>query len=245
MQSTSPTRNPNQSPGSLGSVASRLLFVILPTFSLFLALELGLTDARAAELDVKHTLEGAEDFLVGLGGTPLEVGNNSDGGIAPGSEVLLCQLGLHLGTPPLDDLADILADRLGLDDLCFTVDLGHELTLGGAFGLLWECVNLILARSIKTVLAVGVGGEQVKGRFDEKGMMRGGRRVGGETYSVASGILFLSADNGTATLSSVQGGVASHNSLALRSATTRPASNLSDGVPISHLDGCVCLIVLW
>lgn len=103
-----------------------------------LGLELGLADARASQFDVEDTLEGGEHFLVGLGSTPLEIGNDSRCGVALGSEVFLGHLGLHLGTLLLDGVAYVLADRFWFDDLVAAVDLGHALTLRAAFGLFHE-----------------------------------------------------------------------------------------------------------
>lgn len=60
----------------------------------------------------------------------------------------------------------------------------------------------------------------------------------GETYSVGRRVLLLSADNTTASLSSVEGSVSSDNSLALRSTVaTSAAADLGGGIPVIHICG--------
>lgn len=93
--------------------------------------ELGGTNVAAAELDVEDTLHVGEDLLVGSGSATLKVGNDGLCGVALGGEVLLGHLGLHLLTGLGDDVANLLADGVGLDDLVGAVDLGHALALGG------------------------------------------------------------------------------------------------------------------
>lgn len=60
---------------------------------------------------------------------------------------------------------------------------------------------------------------------------------GAETYSVADGVLLLSSQHGATSLGRIQGSVSSHNSLARTTAALGLASNLGDGIPVSHLDG--------
>ena len=96
---------------------------------LLLGLELGLADARAAQFDVEHTFHGGEDLLVGGGGAALEVGDDGGGRVALGGEVLLGHLGLHLLPRLADDVADFLADRVGLDNVVGAVYLCEALAL--------------------------------------------------------------------------------------------------------------------
>lgn len=103
-----------------------------PVFCLFLLGKLGGTNVAAAELDVEDTLHVGEDLLVGGGGTTLKVGNDGLGGVALGGEVLLGHLGLHLLTGLGDDVADALADGVGLDNVVGSVDLGETLAFAGA-----------------------------------------------------------------------------------------------------------------
>lgn len=84
---------------------------------LFLLAKLGLADAGPPELDVEDALHGGEDLLVGGGGPALKVGDDGLGGVALGGEVLLGHLGLHLLARLGDDVADLLADGVGLDDV--------------------------------------------------------------------------------------------------------------------------------
>lgn len=105
---------------------------LTPDSSLLLLGELFGTDPSTTELDVKHTLHGTEDLLVGRGGTALEVLDDSHGGVALGGEFLLGHLVALLGTALLDSVSDEVADSLGLDDVVAAVDLGQVLAFGGA-----------------------------------------------------------------------------------------------------------------
>ena len=108
-----------------------------PWASLFgLLLELWLANVAATQLDVEHPLHGGQDLLVGRGCPPLEVGDDCGGSVALGGEVLLGHLGLHLLPCLRDHIANLLADRLGLDNVIASVDLGQVLTLNGGFGCL-------------------------------------------------------------------------------------------------------------
>lgn len=97
--------------------------------SFLLVRELGGTNVAASQLDIEHTLHGAEHLLVGGGTASLEVGDDGLGGVAAGSKVLLGHLGLDLLAGLCDDVANVLADGVGLDDVVGSVDLGHTLTL--------------------------------------------------------------------------------------------------------------------
>jgi len=97
--------------------------------SFLLVRELGGTNVAASQLDIEHPLHGAEHLLVGGGTASLEVGDDGLGGVAAGSKVLLGHLGLNLLAGLCDDVANVLADGVGLDDVVGSVDLGHTLTL--------------------------------------------------------------------------------------------------------------------
>lgn len=99
--------------------------------SLFLLGELLSTDVSASELDVEHTLHGAEDLLVGCRGATLEVLDDGHGGVALGGQLLLGHLVALLGTAALDRVSDGVAHGLRLDDVVAAVDLGQVLALGG------------------------------------------------------------------------------------------------------------------
>jgi hypothetical protein len=97
--------------------------------SFLLVRELGGANVAASQLDIEHALHGAEHLLVGGGATSLEFGDDSLGGVAAGSEILLGHLGLDLLSGLCNDVANSLADGVGLDDVVGTVNLGHTLTL--------------------------------------------------------------------------------------------------------------------
>jgi len=103
--------------------------------SLLLGAELGLADAGAPQLDVEDALHGGEHLLVGGCGAALKVGDDGLGGVALCGEVLLGHLGLNLLTGSRDDIADGLADGVGLDDVVGAVDLGEALAFNGGAGL--------------------------------------------------------------------------------------------------------------
>lgn len=107
---------------------------------LFLALELGLADAGAAELDVEDALHGGEDLLVGDGGAALEVGDDRGRRVALGGQVLLRHLGLHLLPRLADDVAHLLAHRVRLDDVVAAVHLGEPLAFGTFADLIFASV---------------------------------------------------------------------------------------------------------
>lgn len=65
--------------------------------------------------------------MVGGGCAALKVGDDGLGGVALGGEVLLGHLGLDLLPCLGDDVADVLADCVGLDDVVGSVDLGQAL----------------------------------------------------------------------------------------------------------------------
>lgn len=124
-------------------LSTRMIFINLPPLGgqwhpLFaLLLELGLANVAAAQLDVEDALHGRQHLLVRGGGAALKVGDDGGRRVALGGQVLLRHLGLHLLTRRRDDVADLLADRLGLDDVVGPVDLGQVLALdGGSRGLL-------------------------------------------------------------------------------------------------------------
>lgn len=97
--------------------------------------EFGSTNVAAAQLHIEYSLHAGEHLLVGGGGASLEIGDDGLSGVAPGSEILLRHLGLHLLASLGDDLADTLANGVGLDDVVGSIDLGQTLTLASASGL--------------------------------------------------------------------------------------------------------------
>ena len=120
-----------------------------PTIPLLL-LEPRLPDVGTAELDVEHPLHGRQHLLVGGRRAALEVGDDGGRGVALGGQLALRQrLGLELCTRLHDGVADLLAHRLGLDDVVRPVDLCEALAFyAGLDGLLshacqyeegWRC----------------------------------------------------------------------------------------------------------
>lgn len=107
--------------------------------------ELGAANVSTAELDIQNALHVAENLLVGGTGAALEVSNDGLCGVALGGEILLGHLGLHGLARLRDDVADTLADCVGLDDLVAAVDLGQSLafsTTAGLFAFVSACVRL-------------------------------------------------------------------------------------------------------
>ena len=93
-------------------------------------------DVVPAQLDAEHLLHGREHLLVGRGGAALEVGDDGLRGVAARGEVLLRQLEPVALSLARDDLADVGADGLGLDNVLAAVDLGQVLPLdAGSRGL--------------------------------------------------------------------------------------------------------------
>ena len=105
---------------------------------LLLLRELLGADIGTTELDVQHSLHGAEDLLVRCGAASLHVLHDSDGGVALGSELLLGHLVALLCAAALDGVTDLEADGLGLDDVIASVDLGQMLAFDGGSGCLRE-----------------------------------------------------------------------------------------------------------
>ena len=93
--------------------------------------ELGSAKVAAAKLDVENTLHVGKDLLVGSSSAALKLGHDRLDGVALGGKVLLGHLGLHLLTSLGDDVADLLANGVGLDDVVGSVDLGHALAFRG------------------------------------------------------------------------------------------------------------------
>jgi hypothetical protein len=139
------------------------------------------------------------------------------GGVALGRQILLRHLGLHLLSLLGDGIADLLADRVGLDDVVAAVYLCEMLAFDAGFGCLWR------------------GGMLV-------GVLRGGGR-GRRTYRVSSAELLLCADDGSASLGGVECGFASDDCLPCCSAPAGLGSNFRDGVPVIHGCGWYCLSV--
>ena len=103
-----------------------------PSPNLFLLREPLLADVRASQLDVEHTLHGAENLLVGRSGTLLEVLDDTGGGVALGGKFFLRHLIAFLVSALLDGICDLVTHGLGLDDVVAAVDLGQVLALGGS-----------------------------------------------------------------------------------------------------------------
>jgi hypothetical protein len=112
--------------------------------SFLLVGELGGTNVGAAQLDVEDTLHGGQDLLVGGSGSPLKVSDDTLGGVALGGQVLLGHLGLHLLTGLGDDVADLLAHGVGLDDVVGSIHLGQTLALDAARGLCLDADMLVI-----------------------------------------------------------------------------------------------------
>jgi hypothetical protein len=176
--------------------------------SFLLVRELGGANVAASQLDIEHALHGAEHLLVGGGATSLEFGDDSLGGVAAGSEILLGHLGLDLLSGLCNDVANSLADGVGLDDVVGTVNLGHTLTL--RCGTL--CKVLVGACSVYVWICCTYGV---------------GRRVlllSGETSSSLGSVeSSLSSDDSL--------------SLSIAGATSA-AADLGLGIPVIHFEVC-------
>jgi hypothetical protein len=70
------------------------------------------------------------------------------------------------------------------------------------------------------------------GEWAMKGV--GIKGLGKGAYSISSSKFLLSSDDSTTSLSSVERTLASHDGLTSSSASTGPASNLRDGIPVIH-----------
>lgn len=121
-----------------GGGGARVCLFLVP-----LGLELGLADGGAAQLDVELALEGVEDLLVGGGGAVLELGQDVGGGVAGLSELVAGHGGLEGRALLLDQLADLNADRLGLNDVRVVVERLLALAFGIALGLKKRGVVLV------------------------------------------------------------------------------------------------------
>lgn len=106
-----------------------------------LLLEPGLADVGTPKLDVEHPLHRGEHLLIGRRGAALKVGDDSGRGVALCGQLALRQgLGLELGARLHDGIADVLADRLGLDDVVGPVDFCEALAFyAGLRDLLRSC----------------------------------------------------------------------------------------------------------
>lgn len=104
-------------------------------FLVTLWLELGLTNGSTSQLDIEGALECVQDLLVGLGCAGLVLAENVGGGVALLGQLVAGHLGLQLIALLLDQLADLDADSLGLDDIWVVVELLLTLTLCVTLGL--------------------------------------------------------------------------------------------------------------
>lgn len=148
-----------------------------------------LADITTPQLDVQHPLHGAEDLLIGRGGTTLELGHDGGRGVALGRELLLRQgLGLELGARLGDGVADFLADGLGLHDVVCSVDLCESLAFYTGLGGLFQEV-LVGCRDLRVM----------------GGMV---------TYEVAAGVLLLGRDDAAAAHGSIESALALDDCLA-------------------------------
>jgi len=77
-----------------------------------------------SQLNPQRLLHRRQDLLVGGRGAALEIRDDALRRVALGRQVLLRHLGLDLLAPLRDDAADLLADRVGLDDVVAAVYLG-------------------------------------------------------------------------------------------------------------------------
>lgn len=91
--------------------------------SLLLGLELGLTNVGAPQLDVELALQGIQHLLVGLSSAVLVLTEDGRGGVARLGQLVARQGRLEALALLLDQLADLDADRLGLDDVRVVVEL--------------------------------------------------------------------------------------------------------------------------
>lgn len=59
------------------------------------------------------------------------------------------------------------------------------------------------------------------------------------TYSIAGSKLLVRRNSSSLALGSIQGRLASQDSLSLRGSAPRLAADLGDGIPVIHCGGCV------
>jgi len=108
--------------------------------TLRLLLEPRLADVGPAQLDVEHPLHRRQHLLVGRRGAALKVGDDGGRRVALCGELALRQgLWLEPGARLHDGVADVLADRLGLDDVVRPVDFCEALSLDAGLGTLFKC----------------------------------------------------------------------------------------------------------
>lgn len=104
-------------------------------FLVTLWLELGLTDGSTSQLDVQGPLECVQNLLVRLGCASLVLAENVGCCVTLLGQLVAGHLGLQLVALLLDQLADLDADSLGLDDIWVVVELLLTLTLCVTLGL--------------------------------------------------------------------------------------------------------------
>ena len=90
--------------------------------------ELGSTNVATAKLYIENSLHGSKNLLVWGSRATLEIGDDRLCRITLSGKIFLCHLGLHSLTSLGDDIANLLANGVRLDDVVRSVDLGHALT---------------------------------------------------------------------------------------------------------------------
>lgn len=91
--------------------------------------ELGSTNVATTKLYIENTLHGGKNLLVWGSRATLEIGDDRLRRVTLSGKIFLCHLGLHRLTSLGDNIANLLANGVGLDDVVRSVDLGHALTL--------------------------------------------------------------------------------------------------------------------
>jgi len=92
------------------------------------------TNIASPQLNTQNLLHRPKNLLIRRRTSSLEVRDNRLSSIALCSQILLCHLGLHLLALRGDDIADFLADGVGLDDVVAAVNFGEMLAFDAGFG---------------------------------------------------------------------------------------------------------------
>lgn len=87
----------------------------------------GRSNVSPPQLDSQHSLQITQDLLIRLRRPVLITLHHRLRRITLGRQILLCHLRLHLVPPFHNRLCNLLSDRLGLDDVVFTVNFGQML----------------------------------------------------------------------------------------------------------------------
>jgi len=114
---------------SLESQQSLSLTLIPPTITKDAPLsllwrEFWLSNPSSPQLDPQHSLHGAEHLLVRCRGTPLEILDNRNSGVAFCGKILLCHLRFDFIATLHDSLPDFQANCLGFHNFVGAVHFG-------------------------------------------------------------------------------------------------------------------------